>query len=100
MTDPVFAAYWYLRDIRPSTTTVRTSVTTLEEWLAEVAFGRGINLVPAGIAEEYARPGLAFVPVADVAPSRLALAWREHEPPEAVRALARLAAGVTGARSG
>lgn len=92
VTDPVFAAYWYLRDARPATATAQSSVTTLEEWLAEVAFGRGVNLVPAGLAEEYRRPGLAFVPVEGAPPSRLALAWPREDPPEAVRALARVAA--------
>ncbi len=93
VTDPVFADYWYLRTLRPSgARTVTSTSGTVEEWLAEVAFGRGVNLVPAGLAAQYARPGLAFVPVADAPPSRLALAWRsDDEPSPAVRDLAALA---------
>jgi DNA-binding transcriptional LysR family regulator len=92
VTDPVFAAYWYLRDRRPAGSTVRTSTETLEEWLAEVAFGRGVNLVPESLAGQLRRPGLVFVPVSDAPVSSLALAWpREGVTPAAER-LARFAA--------
>jgi DNA-binding transcriptional LysR family regulator len=93
VTDPVFAATWYLRDIRPApTTTVPTKAATVEEWLAEVALGRGIDLVPSGLAEEYRRPGLAFRPVVDAAPSALVLAWRRDDPPRSALDLAEYAA--------
>jgi DNA-binding transcriptional LysR family regulator len=92
VTDPVFARYWYFRDRRTNATPVRTSAGTLEEWLAEIAFGRGVNVVPASLAEEYRRPGLAFVPVADAPPTRLVLAWRHDEPPEVATTLAAFAA--------
>jgi len=92
VTDPVFARYWYFRDRRTPATAVRISAGTLEEWLAEIAFGRGVNVVPASLAEEYRRPGLAFIPVADAPPSRLVLAWRHDEPPEVCTTLATFAA--------
>jgi DNA-binding transcriptional LysR family regulator len=92
VTDPVFARYWYFRDRRTDATAVRISAGTLEEWLAEIAFGRGVNVVPASLAEEYRRPGLAFVPVADAPPSRLVLAWRRDEPPEVATTLVTFAA--------
>ena len=93
VTDPVFAAAWYLSELRPDGMRPVTSrAGTLEEWLAEVSFGRGVNLVPASLAVQYARPGLAFVPVTDAPPSRLALAWRRDHATPAVRALAGLVA--------
>jgi DNA-binding transcriptional LysR family regulator len=92
VTDPVFARYWYFRDRRTHATAVPISAGTLEEWLAEIAFGRGVNVVPASLAEEYRRPGLAFIPVADAPPSRLVLAWRHDEPPEVSTTLATFAA--------
>jgi len=92
VTDPVFARYWYFRDRRTHATAVRISAGTLEEWLAEIAFGRGVNVVPASLAEEYRRPGLAFIPVADAPPSRLVLAWRHDEPPKVSTTLATFAA--------
>lgn len=96
VTDPVFANSWYLRDLREArgaaSPAVASRSTTVEEWLAEVAFGRGIDLVPAGLAEEYRRSGLAFLPVTDAPPSPLALAWRRVDPPPSVIELARFAA--------
>jgi len=91
VTDPVFARYWYFRDLRAQSPFVRTSAATLEEWLAEIAFGRGVNVVPAGLAEEYRRPGLAFVPISDATPSRLVLAWRRDDAPEVATTLATFA---------
>ena len=91
VTDPVFARYWYFRDLRSETPLVRTTAGTLEEWLAEIAFGRGVNVVPASLAEEYRRPGLAFIPVSDAPPSRLVLAWRRDNPPEVATTLATFA---------
>jgi DNA-binding transcriptional LysR family regulator len=97
LTDPVFARWWYLRDLRPDgrARTVHSAATTIEEWVAEVAFGRGVNLVPAGLTEEYRRPGVAFVPVADAPASVLALAWRRDAPPGPAEALARFASTRT-----
>ncbi|WP_148574820.1 LysR family transcriptional regulator [Nocardioides caldifontis] len=93
VTDPVFAGYWYLRDLRDvAATTVRSGAETVEEWLAEIGFGRGVNIVPTGLAEEYRRPGLAFVPVGDAPLSRLALAWPRTDATAAATALARYAA--------
>jgi DNA-binding transcriptional LysR family regulator len=91
VTDPIFADYWYLLGGRDGSTSVRTAAGTIEEWLAEIAFGRGVNVVPAGLAEEYRRPGLAFVPVSDAPESRLVLAWRGENPPEGVTSLASFA---------
>jgi DNA-binding transcriptional LysR family regulator len=92
VTDPVFARHWYFRDLRGDAPAVRISATTVEEWLAEIAFGRGVNVIPSGMAEQYRRPGLAFVPVSDATPSRVVLAWRREGAPEAASVLARFAA--------
>jgi DNA-binding transcriptional LysR family regulator len=91
VTDPVFAHFWYLRDLR-SAPAVRSQAGTVEEWLAEIAFGRGVNIVPAALAEEYRRPGLVFVPVSDGPTSRLVLGWRRTDPAEGATTLARFAA--------
>ena len=91
VTDPVFAAYWYLLDVRrvPATT---SHATTVEEWLGEITLGRGVSLIPAGFADDYRRPGLAFVPVVGLPDSPVALAWRATSTSEPVRRLAQLAA--------
>jgi DNA-binding transcriptional LysR family regulator len=91
VTDPVFARYRYFRDLRSRVPLVRTTAGTLEEWLAEIAFERGVNVVPSSLAEEYRRPGLAFIPISDAPPSRLVLAWRRDDPPEVAATLATFA---------
>jgi DNA-binding transcriptional LysR family regulator len=93
LTDPLFARWWYLRDLRDAghARTVRSAASTFEEWVGEVAFGRGVNLVPGGLTEEYRRPGVAFVPVSDAPASVLALAWRRDARPGPADRLARFA---------
>jgi DNA-binding transcriptional LysR family regulator len=91
--DAIFAAYWYLRDLRPaSATTVFGRSRTVEEWLGEIALGRGVSIIPATFAQDYARPGLAFVPVTGLAPSRIVLAWHPAPIHPAGQLLAALAA--------
>jgi len=91
VTDPVFGAFWYLRELATADAEPSRS-STVEEWLAEVGLGRGVNLIPAGFAREYDRPGLAFVPVTGLPPSPVVLAWRPTTVLPAVQRLARLAA--------
>ncbi len=94
LTDPVFASWWYLRDLRPvgGPLVERSASKTVEEWIVEVAMGRGVNLVPAGLAEAYRRPGVTFVEVVDAPVSVLALAWRRDDPPGVADTFARFAA--------
>ncbi len=93
VTDPEFADFWYLRSRRGGSGRVVSQAATVEEWLASVALGRGLNLVPRSLAEGYRRPGLAFVPVADEeARSPLVLAWPREDPAPAAVDLARFCA--------
>jgi DNA-binding transcriptional LysR family regulator len=89
--DPIFAAYWYLRDIR-TTLPVTSHATTVEEWLAEITLGRGVSLIPAGFADEYRRSGLSFVRVDGIANSATALAWKPSSTNAPGRRLAQFAA--------
>lgn len=89
--DPVFAAYWYLGDIR-RTLPVTSHATTVEEWLAEITLGRGISLIPSGFADEYQRPGLAFVPIDGITDSTIALAWKPSSTNAPAHRLAQYAA--------
>jgi len=43
--------------------------------LEQVAEGGAICFAPASLARYYARPDLAWVPLTDVEPLRVALAW-------------------------
>jgi hypothetical protein len=53
---------------------------TLDEFLEAVTAGREVGLAPASASRLYARPGVAFIEVADAEPSVAALAWRREAP--------------------
>ena len=62
----------------------------VEEMLEQVADGSAYCIVPASMTEYYARPDLAWVPVDDVDPLRIALAWRERDGSPLVAAYAAI----------
>lgn len=49
---------------------------TVEEWFGAVLHGAGVGTEVASAATYYPWPGLAFVPLSDVVPATVALAWR------------------------
>ena len=51
----------------------------VEEMLEQVADGSAYCIVPASMTEYYARPDLVWIPITDIDPLRIALAWREHD---------------------
>jgi DNA-binding transcriptional LysR family regulator len=51
------------------------AVSNVEEKLEQVAAGAGISFVPASTAASVAHPGVRFVPVDDIPPIRVCLAW-------------------------
>jgi len=56
---------------RPSVTDARS----VEEKLERVAAGRGFSVLPESTASYYHRPDVAWVPITDIAPSEVRLAW-------------------------
>jgi DNA-binding transcriptional LysR family regulator len=77
--DPVWQAHAQPtaeRDKQPASVVVAT----LDEFLEAVIAGRGVGLAPASASRLYARPGVAFIEVADAEPSVGALAWRREAP--------------------
>jgi DNA-binding transcriptional LysR family regulator len=64
---------------------------TVEEMLAVVASGRCMCITAQSLARAYPRPGIAWVPVPDISPSSVALAWPAQTPPAHRRAIAGLA---------
>jgi DNA-binding transcriptional LysR family regulator len=91
VSDPVFADHWFLRRLGGrSARRVPSAARTVDEWLGEIALGKGVDVVPEGLVEAYRRPGLAFVPVDDLEPSVLVLAWDPRRDSDAVARLARL----------
>ena len=58
--------------------------------LEQVADGSAYASSPASMTEFYARPDLAWVPIRDVDPLRIALAWRERDANPLVAAFAAI----------
>jgi DNA-binding transcriptional LysR family regulator len=63
----------------------------VEEMLEQVASGAGMCIVPRSLTEFYGRPDIAWRPITDIDPLRIALAWRaEGDPPPLVTAFAAI----------
>jgi LysR substrate binding domain len=69
---------------------------TIEEKLERVALDEGIAVLPAGIAGFYRRPDISYVPVVDVAPRMVALAYSKHRTMPELDEFAKLATSMLG----
>jgi DNA-binding transcriptional LysR family regulator len=93
--DPVFFPTWpgAFSEFRPA---------DLGEKIEYVAAGQGIVILPLRATDDYRRDGLAYVPITDLPPSHVQLAWlddaatifAEEAAAVATRAFARLGTGV------
>jgi DNA-binding transcriptional LysR family regulator len=100
--DRVAEAFWLLEGERYGRAArVGGRPAGYRELLELVAEGKAVGLVPAGVAEARApsTPGVRFVPVAGIEPSRLALAWRPSAETPAVRELAEIARALAKERA-
>jgi DNA-binding transcriptional LysR family regulator len=62
------------------------AVDNLEEKLQHVAAGRAISFVPASVAGAFFQAGIAYVPVTDIPPIKICLAWKSGPPSPLVAA--------------
>jgi DNA-binding transcriptional LysR family regulator len=62
----------------------------VDEMLEQVAEGAAICIVPRSMATHYARPDLAWVPIADIDPLRTALCWRRGDDSPLVSSFGRV----------
>jgi DNA-binding transcriptional LysR family regulator len=78
---------WWAVNPRPDGSSPHFGPTNdnVEEMLEQVAEGLAICFAPASLARYYARPDLAWVPITDVEPLRVALARPAGEPTSLVR---------------
>lgn len=83
--------YWILADYRTSPAPVVAEAPTFEAELHLIARGVGISVSAMAASRWYRRPGVAFVPISDLEPCHVALAWR----PEATTLVADLVAVAT-----
>jgi len=61
----------------------------VEEMLEQVAEGVAVCITPRSMATHYARPDLAWVPIEDIDPLRIALCWRRGDDSPLVAAFAQ-----------
>jgi DNA-binding transcriptional LysR family regulator len=67
--------YWILTDYRSGPAPVVAEASTLDLEMHMVARGAGISITSEAVAIWYKRPGVTFVPIADLPPCAVSLAW-------------------------
>jgi DNA-binding transcriptional LysR family regulator len=85
------------RDGRPAR--IAAEITNTDEAYEAVASGIGICLLAAGNAPIFAREGLTMLPVSDLSPAELVLAWHERRCPPLLQTFARFCEQVARERS-
>jgi DNA-binding transcriptional LysR family regulator len=87
--------YWLALDERGGRPArIGAEAATPDEAFEAVATGHGVVLIAEGNTTVYARPGIVYLPVLDLAPCELAVAWRRGERRAAVRGLVEAASDV------
>jgi DNA-binding transcriptional LysR family regulator len=94
--DNVWRDYWILSSYRDKPARVAYEAATFEAELQAVSLGRGPSVVPASASRFYARPGVRFVPIADMPPCEVSVAFLETAP-QAAANFAQLAVNVVSA---
>jgi DNA-binding transcriptional LysR family regulator len=74
--DRVWANFWAAAEQRPRSAVTGPSARTMEGLIALVAAGQGIGLAPADVATRVRGTEVVAVPVRDIPPATLAVAWR------------------------
>jgi DNA-binding transcriptional LysR family regulator len=82
--------FWLAADQRNGNPArIAAEITNTDETYEAVASGIGICLLAAGNAPIFARGGLTMVPVPDLSPAELVLAWHERRCPPLLETFAR-----------
>jgi DNA-binding transcriptional LysR family regulator len=68
---------------------------SIEEKLEHVAAGHGVSVIPLSTATFYTRPDVVAVPVEDLGPNHVALAWPSSRRTRTIAAVAALAESLT-----
>jgi DNA-binding transcriptional LysR family regulator len=91
-TDPVWCAFWQVDERRDTPTPIGAHCTSFDEMFEAARSLRAIGLVPESVAHAQRWPGLRFIPVVDIPPSVVVIAWRIGDERSAVSNFVRLAA--------
>jgi DNA-binding transcriptional LysR family regulator len=78
-TDPLWCDFWQVKEQRARPPVIGAMCRTLDDLFEAARAGTAIGLVPESVAQTQSWPNLAFVPVRDIAPSTVAVAWHTHD---------------------
>ena len=78
---------------------VAAEVSAADEKLEMVSSGAAITLLAEGNADIYSREGIACIPVSDLEPARLAIAWRRGDRRPAIRDFIQACRDAAGTQS-
>jgi DNA-binding transcriptional LysR family regulator len=89
---PRFWVDWWAVNPRPdgSEPTWGPTNENVEEMLEQVAAGVAYCIAPESMARFYARPDLVWIPIVDIEPLRIALAWRTDDGSPLLQAFAEV----------
>jgi DNA-binding transcriptional LysR family regulator len=79
---------------------VAAEVSAADEKLEIVSSGAAITLLAEGNADIYSREGIVCIPVSDLEPARLAIAWRRGDRRPAIRDFIQACRDAAGTQSG
>jgi DNA-binding transcriptional LysR family regulator len=89
------------RDVgRPAGTPQGPEINDITQLLDAVALGNAVAYVPASTADQHRRADLAFVPVSDLSPSQVIVAWPDSSCSHAVAVFVRAAADAVAGYAG
>ncbi len=77
--------FWLATAQRGANAPVGPTARTADETIEAVVGGLGAVILAAGNAEIYTRPGLTIIPITDLQPASLVVAWKAGDPREVIR---------------
>jgi DNA-binding transcriptional LysR family regulator len=78
-TDPLWCDFWQVKELRARPPVIGAMCRTLDDLFEAARAGTAIGLVPESVAHTQSWPNLVFVPVGDIAPSTVAVAWHTDD---------------------
>jgi DNA-binding transcriptional LysR family regulator len=81
---------------RPPVPTAASGAAGLEQILRLVELGEVVFCLPASVSRRYPRPEIAYLPVIDLPPATLAVAWPREARSPAIAAFVRVATAAAG----
>jgi DNA-binding transcriptional LysR family regulator len=99
--DPAWRDFWLATEHRQGAQPlVGPEVHTIEEQLAATTAGRYVSLTAQSVAAFCPRPGISYIPVENIAPSEVAIAWHTGDNRHAIQtfitAVRAIAASIRG----